>query len=368
MTAGTASRIAFIGLRWTFLALAFTAGCPVLALARTGDAPATTGAANAPVATHEGGMVFAADERGQSISVIDPASGKVETVCVGIAPHNIQASSDGAMLFAVGILAGEDHDMAAAMSIRRRLLVLNSTAVARKPVADIEVGCMLAHVIVDKPGARAFVTNGGDNAVSVIDLAARQVVKSIAVGSLPHGLRMSPDGRTIHVANTGDGTVSVVNVADLAEIARIPVGKRPVQVAFTPDGRRSYVTLRDKNSTAVIDTASRQVIAKVQVGPGPIQVFAAPNSREVYVANQGTKAALGNTVSVIDTASQAVVAEIVNGAGAHGVVVSTSGDRVFIANTFADTMSVVDPATRQVVRSIPVGAGPGGITFIPARQ
>ena len=365
MTTGTASRITFIGMRQTLVALAFAAGGSALALAQIGGVPAASGAANA---RPEGGVVFTADERGQSISVIDPASSKIETIRVGISPHNIQASSDGTMLFAVGVPAGEDHDMPAAMGIRGRLLILNATAVSRGPVADIEVGHMPAHVIVDKPGARAFVTNGGDNAVSVIDLAARQVVKSIAVGSLPHGLRMSPDGRTIYVANTGDGTVSVVSVDDLAETARIPVGNGPVQVAFTPDGRRSYVTLRDENSTAIIDTASRQVIAKVQVGPGPIQVFAAPSGREVYVANQGTKAAPGNTVSVIDTASQAAVAEIVTGAGAHGVVVSTNGDRVFIANTFADTMSVIDPAIRRVVLSIPVGAGPGGITFIPAKQ
>lgn len=310
------------------------------------------------------GVVFTADERGRSISVVDSVSGQVETSRVGISPHNIQASSDGLLLYAVGMQAGEDHGMAPDMAGQGRLLVLDASAVPRGPIADIGVGRMPAHVITDKPGTRAFVTNGGDNTVSVIDLVQRRLIKSIAVGASPHGLRISPDGQTIQVANTGDGTVSVVSVNGLSETARIPVGKGPVQVAFTPDGRFTYVTLRDENSTAVIDNASRQVVAKIAVGPGPIQVFAAQDGREVYVANQGTKATPGSTVSVIDTASRTVVAVIVTGEGAHGVVVGSN--RVFVANTFADTVSIIDPATRQVVRSIPVGAGPGGITFVPS--
>ena len=353
MTLTTASRTGLTTTRRTLLTLALVASGSA-ALAQTG----------VPLPHDGAGIVFTADERGQSISVLDPVSGKVETSRVGISPHNIQSSSDGFLLYAVGMQAGEDHGMAPDMAGRGRLLVLDATSVPRGSIADIEVGRMPAHVITDKPGTRAFVTNSGDNTVAVIDLAQRRVVKNIAVGASPHGLRMSPDGGAIHVANTGDGTVSVVSVDDLSETARIPVGKGPVQVAFTPDGRFSYVTLRDEDSAAIIDTASRQVVAKIAVGPGPIQVFAAQDGREVYVANQGTKAAPGNTVSVIDTASRAVVAVIVTGAGAHGVVVG--GNRVFVANTFADTVSVIDPATRQVVRSIPVGAGPGGITFVPS--
>ena len=99
------------------------------------------------------------------------------------------------MLFAVGSPMGAGQDMAAAMAGRGRLLVFNAPAVSRGPIADIEVGREPAHVIVDQQGTGAFVTNAGDNVLSVIDLARRQVVKSIKVGSMPHGLRMSPDGR-----------------------------------------------------------------------------------------------------------------------------------------------------------------------------
>lgn len=314
--------------------------------------------------SQERGAIYSANEEGLSISVIDPETGKVETTSVGITPHNVQISHDGLMLLAVGSFPSEvDEEMEMNMKRKGRLLIFDATNVSPGAVADIEVGRMPAHVIFGGEGNRAFVSNGGDNALSVVDLSQRRIIKTIPVGLSPHGLRMSPDGKVIYVANTGDGTVSVVGVADLAEIARIPVGKGPVQVAFTPDGKRSYVTLRDENSTAVIDTLSQRVIAKIRVASGPIQVFASPNGREVYVANQGVKTAPGETLSVIDTASEKVVAEIVTGAGAHGVVVNRSGNRVFVANAFANTVSVIDPVSRKVLRNVPVGRGPGGITF-----
>lgn len=342
-----------MSLRQVFITIGMAVGSTALVLAQTGCS-----GAGSPTS----GVVFTADEEGNAISVVNPETGQVETTGIGISPHNVQISSDGQKLFAVGTPMAAGQAMGGMVG-RGRLLVFDATRVSGGPTANIEVGRGPTHVIVDSQGARAFVPNAGDNAISVVDLERRQVIKSIPVGKSPHGLRMSPDGQTIYVANTDEGTVSVVSVGNLTEVARIPVGSGPVQVGFTPDGKRSYVSLRDENSTAVIDTASRRVIAKIPVGPGPIQVFAAPNGRQVYVANQGTEAAPGNTMSIIDTASQKVVAKIVTGAGAHGIVVNGSGDRVFVTNIFADTVSVIDPANQKVLRSIPVGDGPGGVTY-----
>lgn len=316
---------------------------------------------NAP---QERGAIYSANEEGLSISIIDPEIGKVQTTSVEVTPHNVQISDDGLTLLAVGSLPSkESEDMEMNMKTKGRLLAFDAANVSRGVVSNIEVGIMPAHVIFGAGAKQAFVTNSGDNTLSVIDLSKREIIKTISVGLSPHGLRMSPDGKVIYVANTADGTVSVISVTKLSELARIPVGKGPVQIAFTPDGKRSYVTLRDENSAAVIDTLSQRVIAKIRVGSGPIQVFASPNGREVYVANQGVKAAPGETLSVIDTASQKVVAEIVTGAGAHGVAVSRNGNRVFVANSFANTVSVIDPVSRKVLRNVAVGRGPGGITF-----
>lgn len=333
-----------------------------------------TGAADAtqPVGRFNmAGVVYTADEHGNSISAIDLASGKVTTVPVPVSPHNVQITADGSRLLAVGEPAVEGHGHGtanaahAAKEAKGRLLVLDAGKLASGPVASVAVGGHPAHVVVDRAGRRAFVTNSGDNAVAVVDLARKAVVRTVATGRSPHGLRISPDGREVYVANVGGGDVSVIDTERLVEVARVAVGKTPVQVGFTPDGRRVYVSLRDENSVAIIDAGSRMKIGAIAVGRGPIQVYATPDSRFVYVANQGSDAEPADTVSVVEVATDRVVDTIRTGKGAHGVAVSDDGRFAFITNIVEGTVSVIDTSARAVVAAFRVGRGPNGIPFRP---
>ncbi len=338
----------------------------------TSDSSQTPRAPGFP--TSETGFVYTANERGNSISVIDLSTGQVKDIATRITPHNVQVSRDGRRLLAVGPVAavtGNQSQMKmkdAGEMARGRLLILDTETFAVASATDIEIGRHPAHVIIDAQGKRAYATNSEDNNVLVVDVEQQRIVGEFKTGQFPHGLRISPDGREIYVANVMDNSVSVIDIAQSKEVTRIPVGKAPVQVGFTPDGRHAYVSLRDENSIAVVDTVQRRKIATVAVGRNPIQVFATPDGRYVYVANQGTETNPNNTVSVIETANNSVVATIVTGKGAHGVVASDDGKLIFIANIADDTVSVIDTTTQEVTRNIKVGKGPNGITFRNANR
>lgn len=316
-----------------------------------------------------GAFVYTANEHGNSISAIDLAAGRVTTVSIPISPHNVQITPNGQRLLAVGEPAANGHghshegDAAGGSEAKGRLLVLDAARLDNKPTADLAVGAHPAHVIADQSGSRAFVTNAGDNTVSVVDLAAGKLIATIAVGSYPHGLRMSPDGREIYVANVQDGTISVIDAGKLTELARIQVGKTPVQVGFTPDGSRVYASLRDENRVAVIDTVARNLIGTIEVGRSPIQVYATPDGQAVYVANQGSDEKPADTVSVIDVVSGSVIDTIRTGMGAHGVVASGDGRWVFVTNIVDGTLSAIDTTTRKVSAEFSVGRGPNGVTY-----
>lgn len=323
----------------------------------------------APKVMSKEGFVYTANEKANTISVIDVSTGQVKNIATRITPHNVQISRDGRLLFVVGPVAAmaanppsmnmPDADKMA----RGRLLIIDAKTLAIDKAADIEIGRHPAHVIIDAQSKRVYTTNSEDNNVLIIDVEQKKVVGEIKTGKFPHGLRMSPDGREIYVANVNDNSVSVIDVAQSKEVTRIPVGKAPVQVGFAPEGGRAYVSLRDENSVAVIDTAQRKKIASIAVGRNPIQVFVTLDGRYVYVANQGTEANPDNTVSVIDTEKNNVIATIKTGKGAHGVVISDDGKRAFIANIVDGTVSVIDTATQKVISNIKVDKGPNGITF-----
>ena len=316
-----------------------------------------------------GSFVYTADEHGNSVSAIDLAVGSVAAIPIPVSPHNVQITADGMRLLAVGERAAEGHgqghsgDAHGGEEAQGRLLIIDAASLASGVLDEIIVGAHPAHVVADQSGARAFVTNAGDNTVSVVDLAAGKLIATINTGQYPHGLRMSPDGREVYVANVEDGTLSVIDASNLTELARIPVGNTPVQVGFTPDGRRVYVSLRDENQVAVVDTETRSLIATIDVGPNPIQVHATPDGRFIYVANQGSDSQPNDTVSVIEVATGSVVDTVRTGKGAHGVAVSSDGAFVFVTNIADGTVSVIDTATRKIIAEFPVGRGPNGITY-----
>jgi len=74
----------------------------------------------------------------------------------------------------------------------------------------VPVGKVPAQVAVDPGSHTVFVTNNGDNTVSVIDGSTRTVTASVPVGKFPSGAAVDPGSRTVYVTNVDDGTVSVI--------------------------------------------------------------------------------------------------------------------------------------------------------------
>jgi YVTN family beta-propeller protein len=318
--------------------------------------------------------VYIANENADTVSVIDAASFKVLTpVRVGRMPHNVQLSPEGKFLWVTN--NGEPDPAPApghpgmnkaehAVMAKPGAVWLIDTA-SDAVVAKIPVGLHPAHVVVTPDGRFAYITNGGDNSVSVVDAAARSVVATIPVGKFPHGLRFAPGGKQAWVANLKSGTVSVIDVAAHKEIAQIPVGKGPAQVGFTADGRLAFVSLSEEKAVAVIDPATRKVTRRIGVGTVPIQLYATPDSRTLLVANQGSRSKPGNTVSMIDLQTFKLFKTVITGSGAHGVVVDREGRLAYITNTYADTVSVIDIGKRAVVSTVRVGKGPNGVSVNP---
>src|SRR6185295_20375691 len=61
---------------------------------------------------------------------------------------------------------------------------------------------------------RGYVTNSGDDTVSVIDPANNTVVATITVGDEPGGVAVTPNGTFVYVANQNSNTVSVISAAN----------------------------------------------------------------------------------------------------------------------------------------------------------
>ena len=75
---------------------------------------------------------------------------------------------------------------------------------------------------------------------------------TVSVGDEPRGVAVSPDGNTVYVTNRGDDTVSVINASTNAVTTTVDVGNTPGSLAVSPDGDTVYVTNRSDDTVSVL--------------------------------------------------------------------------------------------------------------------
>lgn len=101
-------------------------------------------------------------------------------------------------------------------------------------------------------GRFAYVSNGNNDNISVIDITKQQVVNTIELklderlgnlrGIIPFGLAISPDQKRLYVAESGINAVGVVDLGSGKVLGHIPTGWFPSKLKITPDGKQLVVT------------------------------------------------------------------------------------------------------------------------------
>ena len=92
-------------------------------------------------------------------------------------------------------------------------------------------------------------------------------------------------GSTAYITNQGDNTVSVIDIVQGKVTHTIAVGKAPVGVAVSKSLRRAFITNVESGDISVIDTISNQVIETIRIGGSPVGIAIAPDNKTLYVAD-----------------------------------------------------------------------------------
>jgi YVTN family beta-propeller protein len=186
----------------------------------------------------------------------------------------------------------------------------------------------------------AYVTNGGSDTVTVLDVVDVRVDRELPVGQHPVAVAASSTRNEIYVVNAGaagaNGSISVIDAEHNTVVAMIAVHRQPLSIDLDAEGARAYVANSGSNSISVIDLKTRREIAQFGVGEQPVAARLAPDGKTLVVANQQ-----GNSVTLIDPADGHVRAVFAGCPGAASPVILTDSSKAFVACSAGHQVMVI---------------------------
>jgi len=176
----------------------------------------------------------------------------------------------------------------------------------------------------------AYVTNGGSDTVTVLDVVDVRIDREIPVGHNPVAVAASSVRNEVYVVNAGpdggQGSLSVIDTEKNAVVTTIPLERDPLSIDLDADGAFAYVANAGSNSVSVIDLKARQEVARIGAGDEPVEARISPDGRTLVVANRR-----GNSVTVVSLKDRSVRAVFEGCPGASDVTILPDSSKAFAA-------------------------------------
>jgi YVTN family beta-propeller protein len=266
------------------------------------------------VPSYDLSTLYVNDNRGNTLTPIDPRTGRPGPPIAVDDPYNLYFTPDGAH----ALVMAERNS---------RIDVRDPKTFARQ--TSIPVPHAGVNHADFTPNGRIMVASCEFSGYLVrVDLTTMTITGQLNVGGMPVDVRSSPDGTVMFVANQGRGGVSVIDPVAMREIGFIPTGRGAHGLYPTRDGKRLYVTNRLAGTISTIDFATRQVVATWHTGGTPDMGGISADGTRFWVSER-----YGGHVDVIDTTTGTLLHRIAVGAGPHGVAVFPQPGRISLGHT-----------------------------------
>jgi YVTN family beta-propeller protein len=204
------------------------------------------------------------------------------------------------------------------------VMVVDTTSL--KPVGDIPDLSGIHGVALVPEMNKGFVSNGGDDSVTVFDLKTLKVTDKIKVGNRPDAILYEPFSKHVFTFNAHSQDSTVIDAASGKVVATIPLGGKPEFPASDGKGK-VFVNIEDKSELALIDVKTNTATAH-----WPLKGCDEPSALAFDVAHGRLFSGCGNKVmAVTDAASGKVVTLVPIGGGVDAGRFNPKTQEVFMS-------------------------------------
>ncbi|WP_263165504.1 YncE family protein [Streptomyces sp. SCSIO ZS0520] len=304
-----------------------------------------------PVVKDFPSRVYVPNTNSDTVSVIDPKTYKViRTIRVGAQPQHVVPSWDLKTLWV-------NNDKGNSLTP-----IDPRTGKAGKPV-DVHDPYNLYFT---PDGKYAIVMASLDRELVFRDAHTmeRKRTEPVSCYGVNHA-DFSRDGRYFIVSCEFSGELLKVDTARMKVVARqkLPFeGAMPQDVKISPDGKTFYIADMMADGVWVLDGAKFSQPELLKTGKGAHGLYVSRDSRQMYVSNRGE-----GTISVFEFAKGEVATKwrLPDGGSPDMGGVSADGKVLWLSGRYDEEVYAIDTRTGKQLARIPVGSGPHGLAVYP---
>jgi len=204
-----------------------------------------------------------------------------------------------------------------------------------------------------------YVSCGESNSLIIYDLINERVNFEVPTGKFPHNITLSEEKKLIFISNMGDDTISVIDYINNKEIKRIKVENTPIKMNISKNKEYLYVCMSylghdKKGSIGIIELKTLELINKVEVGLSPVDLFEEDNY--LYVSNL-----CDGTISIVNLIDLKEENKIIVGGMPKGI--AKVNENIFVGDYLNGILNIIQMKTKNI-RTITLGREPNAMTLV----
>jgi len=285
------------------------------------------------VPSWDGKTLWVLNDLGDSLTKIDPLTGKKgETVPV-IDPYNMYYTPDGKYAIVIA-------------EAKKRLDFRDPSTM--KLLQSVPVPCSgVDHVDYSASGRYFLASCEFSGKILKVDVEQKKVVGLLTLNqemtqgpkstnhlnmksAMPQDVKIAPDGKVFYVADMESDGVHLVDGETMKKIGFLATGKGAHGLYPSRDSKVLYVSNRDEGSVTVVDFATRQIVKKWQIpgGGSPDMGGVSADGKVLWLSGR-----YSSVVYAIDTADGKLLAKVPVGSQPHGLCVYPQPGRYSLGHT-----------------------------------
>jgi YVTN family beta-propeller protein len=268
--------------------------------------------------SHDLRTLYVADDAGNTLTPIDPRTGRPGRPIPVTDPYNLYFTLGGRLAIVVA-------ERLERLDFRR--------AHTFRLVSSLKVPCAgVNHLDFTANGRFAIASCEFSGRLVKIDVRRRRLVATRRLPrrySVPQDVRAAPDARTFYVADLAAGGVWLVEPRRLRVVGFIRTAAGAHGLAVSRNGRSLYVANRNDGSVSVISFRTRRVIARWRIPSGsPDMGNVSADGRVLWLSGR-----FSSEVYALSTSTGRLLARIPVGASPHGLCVWPQPGRFSLGHT-----------------------------------